>query len=121
MADAAAAASPGQRYLLERKLDTEKKSEMRAVTQDVVDQIVLELGAHSIEQVRSPIPRDVDRAATGTMVLNTAFLIAPRNLESFQKTLTSLVERHSANGLRFDFTGPWPAYHFVSEGASHGE
>jgi hypothetical protein len=117
LADTAARASPGQRYLLERKLETEKKSEMRGVTQQLVEQIVLELGTQSIEQVRSPIPRVADSAAAtrGTMILNTAFLVAPSRLEAFQQTLTSLVERHGSQGLRFDFTGPWPPYHFVSE------
>src|SRR4051794_30486824 len=43
MAATAANASPGQRYLLERKLDGEKRSEMRVVTQRVVDEIVGEL------------------------------------------------------------------------------
>ena len=117
MAATAAAASPGQRYLLERKLEAEKKSEMRAVTQQLVEQIARDLGAHSIEQIRSPIPRGADSSAAprGTMILNTAFLVAPGSIEAFQQTLTALVERHEPQGLRFDFTGPWPPYHFVSE------
>ena len=62
------------------------------------------------------IPRtDGDSAARGVMILNAAFLVAPARLENFQQTLTSLVERHAAHGLRFDFTGPWPPYHFASE------
>src|SRR4051794_41008037 len=40
MAGVAAAASPGQRYLLERKLDGERKTEMRAVTQRLVQEIL---------------------------------------------------------------------------------
>jgi hypothetical protein len=116
MADTATAASPGQRYLLERKLEKEKTSEMRAITQQLVEQIVLDLGTRSIEQIRSPITRVADGAASrGTMILNTAFLVAPESIEAFQQTLTSLVERHEPQGLRFDFTGPWPPYHFVSE------
>lgn len=117
LAAQAAAASPGQRYLLERKLEGEKKGELRTVSQTVVDQIVDQLGVLSTEQVRSPIPRlaDADTAPRGTMVLNAAFLIAPTRLEEFQKTLTALVARHGAQGFRFDFTGPWPAYHFAVE------
>jgi hypothetical protein len=121
LADTAAAASPGQRYLLERKLDAEKKTELRGVSQQLVDGIVATLAPCALEHVRSPIPRIADAtaatAARGTMVLNAAFLIAAAGMEHFQRTLTSLVERHTAHGLRFDFTGPWPPYHFVTLGA----
>lgn len=113
----AAAASPGQRYLLGRKLDTEKKNEMRAVTQGLVDEVVTALNAHSLKSARSPIPRavDADGPNRGVMILNAAFLVSPNDLRDFQQTLTSLVERHASHGLRFDFTGPWPPYHFANQ------
>jgi hypothetical protein len=125
MAKAAAAASPGQRYLLERKLDGEKKAELRGVTQRIVDEIASALAAHARDSVRSPIPKvsDAAAAARGVMVLNAAFFVAPTALEDFQKTLTSLVEKHGAHGFRFDFTGPWPPYHFaggLAEKDDHG-
>ena len=114
LAAEAAGASPGQRYLLERKLDGEKRTELRSVTQEVVDDIVDKLTRDAVESIRSPIPRAADRTtATGTMVLNAAFLVAPSALEAFQRTLTAIVERHNQRGFRFDFTGPWPPYHFA--------
>jgi hypothetical protein len=117
LSKSAAAASPGQRYLLERKLEAEKKGEARAVSQRIVDEIVSELGPRALRYVRSPIPRvsDAETTATGTMVLNAAFLIAPAAMEEFQRTLTALVATHGPHGFRFDFTGPWPPYHFVTE------
>ncbi|HVX38999.1 MAG TPA: GvpL/GvpF family gas vesicle protein [Gemmatimonadaceae bacterium] len=122
LADSAATASPGQRYLLERKIEAEKKTEVRAVTQQVVDEIVGALAAHALESARSPIPRlaDADAAARGAMVLNAAFLVAPAALAEFQRTLTDFVERYDGKGFRFDFTGPWPAYHFAGEAAHAG-
>jgi len=116
MASAASAAAPGQRYLLERKLEGERKTEMRSVTRRIVDEIAGSLSPHAVGVVRSPIPKapDADAATRGTMVLNAAFLVAPTSLEEFQRTLTSLVDRHGSHGLRFDFTGPWPPYHFVN-------
>jgi hypothetical protein len=111
---AAVAALPGQRYLLERKLDGEKKTEMRAVTQRIIDEIIDTLAPSAMAVDRSPIPKSPSADGTrGTMVLNAAFLVAPAALEGFQKTLTTLVEQYGANGFRFDFTGPWPPYHFV--------
>lgn len=117
IAAAAAASSPGQRYLLERKVDTEKKTELRVVTQQLVDEIVEALAPRAVSHVRSPIPRlaDSETAARGVLVLNAAFFVAPASLDDFQRTLTALVERHGERGLRFDFTGPWPPYHFAGE------
>ncbi len=117
LAAAAAAAAPGQRYLLERKLDGERKSEMRAVTLRIVDEIVDALTPSARDVVRSPIPRTEGEASRGTMVLNAAFLVAPAELANYQRMLTTLVERYGGEGagFRFDFTGPWPAYHFVNE------
>jgi len=121
LAGVAAAASPGQRYLLERKLDGEKKTEVRAVSRRIVDEIVAELTPEAEQTVRSPIPQTADGdTARGTMVLNAAFLVAAERLPAFQRTLTSLVARHDAHGFRFDFTGPWPPYHFVNEPADAG-
>jgi hypothetical protein len=114
LATTAAAATPGQRYLLERKLEGEKRTEIRGVTHDIVKEITGALSADAVETVTSPIPRVSDAdVGRGTMVLNAAFLVAPDRLTSFQKTLTTLVDRHGARGFRFDFTGPWPPYHFA--------
>jgi len=122
LAASAASASPGQRYLLERKLDGQKRAEVRAVTQEIVDDIVAELSEHALEAVRSPIPRiaDAEEASggRGTLVLNAAFLVSPRQLEAFQRTLTKLVADRGEQGFRFDFTGPWPPYHFASESSN---
>jgi hypothetical protein len=117
MASAAAAASPGQRYLLERKLEGEKRTELRAVTQRIVDEITGALSSLAISSVKSPIPKTpaAEGVARGTMVLNAAFLVAKDTLENFQRMLSSLVDRHGRHGFRFDFTGPWPPYHFVNE------
>jgi hypothetical protein len=117
MAKTAESASPGQRYLLERKLDGEKKVELRSLSQKIVEDIVNELRPHTLSVVRSPIPRvvEAETATRGTMVLNVAFLVAPEQFEALQRTLTSLVARHGTHGFRFDFTGPWPPYHFVNE------
>lgn len=119
LAATAESATPGQRYLLERKLDSEKRAELRAVTQQLIDQLVAELSAHATGVERSPIPRVSDAESTrGTMVLNAAFLVTPASFDAFRRTLSSIVDRRSPQGLRFDFTGPWPPYHFVNERAN---
>lgn len=109
---AAEAASPGQRYLLERKLDERSKDEMRAASQRIAGEIRDTMSAVALDAVVSPIPR-MTADAPGTMILNAAFLIAPDGLRAFQERLTEIVTRLQPSGFRFDFTGPWPAYHFA--------
>ncbi len=120
LASKAAAATPGQRYLLERKLEDAKRAEMRGVTMEIADAIVGALTVYTIDAVKSPVPRVSDAAGRGPMVLNAAFLVAPDRLNPFQQTLTSLVEQHGARGFRFDFTGPWPPYHFAGGNGAGG-
>jgi hypothetical protein len=125
LADSAATASPGQRYLIERKLAAEQRGEMRSVSQAVADSVLASLGSQAMDFVRSPIPRfatadGAEPSAPGTMVLNAAFLVASDHLTDFQRMLTQIVEREQPHGFRFDFTGPWPPYHFVRE-ARDGE
>jgi hypothetical protein len=119
LAESAAAASPGQRYLIERKLVAEQRNEMRLVSQRLADAVVSRLSSHALDAVRSPIPRlaadDPSRTSPGTMVLNAAFLVAPGRLSGFQRALTEIVASEQPHGFRFDFTGPWPPYHFVRE------
>ncbi len=111
---AALASPPGQRYLLERKLATERKAEMRSIGQRVATEVFDTLRVAAISAVQSPIPTAVAADAPGTMVLNAAFLVAPELFPDFQVLLSEAVARHQ-RGFRFDFTGPWPAYHFVHQ------
>jgi hypothetical protein len=106
-------ATPGQRYLLTRKLEGERKAEARRVSQEVAREAADALAAHAVEWAADPIPRASDGDAPGTMVLNAAFLVADAALDDFRRALTALVERYGARGFHFDFTGPWPAYHFA--------
>lgn len=109
---AADAATPGQRYLLERKLEERSKEEIRATSLRMAAGIRDDLAQAALDTVTSPIPR-VTADAPGTMVLNAAFLISPDGLRAFQERLTAIVNTHQPSGFRFDFTGPWPAYHFA--------
>jgi hypothetical protein len=116
LAAAAKAASPGQRYLLERKLDERVKEELRATSQRIAAGIRDDLSRLALDSVLSPIPR-VTAEAPGTMVLNAAFLVAPDGLRGFQERLTEIVAERQPSGFRFDFTGPWPPYHFAPSDA----
>jgi hypothetical protein len=115
---AAAAASPGQRYLLERKLGTEQKAELRVIGARVAREVLEALRPWATEVVEGQLlPRSPGGASENPLVLDAAFLIAPEHLDAFRRELTALIDLHGSRGFRFDFTGPWPPYHFVQ--ASH--
>jgi gas vesicle protein GvpL/GvpF len=109
----AAKASPGQRYLLERKIEHVRRDSGRDVTASVAGEIHDALRAASMDTVReqpvnSGAPREQGRA-----ILNASFLVAPARVVEFQRALTAMVTKYEPSGFKFDFTGPWPPYHFV--------
>jgi len=111
----AARASPGERYLLQRKIDNLRRDAGKGVTARVAAEIFDALSAASIDTVReqpvnSGAPREQGRA-----ILNGSFLVAAPRVVDFQRALTEMVTRHEPSGFKFDFTGPWPPYHFVGE------
>ena len=109
----AAKASPGQKYLLQRKLENLRRDAGRDVAVQAATEIHDALRAASMETVReqpvnSGAPREQGRA-----ILNSSFLVAPSRVVEFQRELTAMVNKYEPSGFKFDFTGPWPAYHFV--------
>jgi hypothetical protein len=111
----AAAASPGQRYLLMRKLETERAEELRRVGSGVAQQSLDTLARHAVASALDALPRRPMDGMAGTAVLNASFLLERSAAEPFRRALTALVEEHEPRGFRFEFTGPWPPYHFVRE------
>lgn len=111
----AAKAPPGQRYLLERKIESLQRDAGRDLAARVATEVHDALRAASFESVReqpvnSGAPREQGRA-----ILNASFLVAPARVVDFQRSLTAMVTKYEPSGFKFDFTGPWPPYHFVGE------
>lgn len=105
-------AGPGQRYLLERKLDAQKKELQRSVAEKVAARVYGELRVVAADSVLESLPR-ASAAADAQAVLNAVFLVERNNFEVFRKLVSDIVAKHSALGFHFEFSGPWPAYHFV--------
>lgn len=111
----AATASPGQKYLLERKIENVRRDAGRDVTTRVAGEIHDALRAASMEALREqPVNAGAPREQ-GRAILNASFLVAPPRVVEFQRALTAMVNKYEPSGFKFDFTGPWPPYHFVGE------
>ena len=115
LAATAAAASPGQRYLLERKLDGEKTREMRAVTQR--DRRRDRRRALAVARASRPSDRrsHASTDAAGDARHDGAERRVSRRagpLERVSKTLTALVERARGAGLSLRLHRPVAAVSF---------
>jgi hypothetical protein len=111
----AARATPGQRYLLQRKIENVRRDAGRDLAAKGAREIYDALRGASMDAVReqpvnSGAPREQGRA-----ILNASFLVAASRVVEFQRELTSMVNTYEPSGFKFDFTGPWPPYHFVGE------
>jgi hypothetical protein len=47
------------------------------------------------------------------VILDGAYLVPDEQYDAFRTALTALMSTYEAAGLHFEFTGPWPPYHFV--------
>jgi Gas vesicle synthesis protein GvpL/GvpF len=102
----------GAGYLASRRLE-------RAATEEADAQ--LERWTHEAHAALSDVALDsranppTSRELTdyeGDMVLNGAYLVPDARAEEFRALVDDLAARHRDHGLRFDLTGPWPAYNF---------
>jgi hypothetical protein len=111
----AEAASPGQRYLLERKMADQSKQAVRAASQRLSRQVFDALKPLARQSIALPlVPEQGGRATEATLVLNGAFLVDRDRLDEFREAVGAHVRTNQPRGLSFDFTGPWPPYNFVA-------
>lgn len=107
-------ASPGQAYLLRRKLADARKSAARDVAGRIAGEVHTQLSnAARSSALRATSGGAPDAVADSSIILDGAYLVPNDRYDDFRRGLTQLIERYRAHGCRFDFTGPWPPYHFV--------
>ena len=109
--EVAGAPSPGQGYLLSRKLGAARKDELQRVTATVAASAFRELASRSMDATQEPLPGT--NTETGTAILNAWFLVAHDRIDDFREAVTRFVRDHHRRGFRIEFTGPWPPYHFT--------
>ena len=112
----AAKAPPGQKYLLERKMENLRRDAGRDLTGKVGNEIHDALRGVAMETVREQPVNSGAAREQGRAILNASFLVAPARVVDFQRQLTTMVNKYEPSGFKFDFTGPWPPYHFVGKG-----
>jgi len=104
-------ASPGQAYLLERKLDSMRSQESKLHMKRMVQEIRASLAAESYA-IKDLAIREIDAKQEPPTVGKLSFLIDRNRLKSFQETAEAIARKYSAFGVTLELTGPWPPYNF---------
>jgi hypothetical protein len=112
LVERAAQASPGQSYLVQKKIDALKVDEARAALNRIVEQIEKTLGEQSDDAKRLRVLK-VEATEHGELKAKFAFLVMKSEFDSFRDAAERLAQEHQAAGVRLELTGPWPAYNFT--------
>jgi hypothetical protein len=110
----AEAASPGQSYLMQKKIEALRVDEARASLNEMVAGIEKTLGEAAADAKRLRILK-VEATEHGELKAKFAFLVQRAQFEEFRAAAERLAEENVAAGVRLELTGPWPAYNFSTE------
>jgi hypothetical protein len=110
----AATASPGQSYLMRKKIETLRADECRGELQRISSEV--EDTFHSLaDGTRRLRVLKVEATEHGELTAKFAFLIKRASFEEFRTTAERLARKHEQSGVRLELTGPWPAYNFAGD------
>ena len=113
LTERAAQASPGQSYLMHKKIETLRVDESRAALTRIIDEIEQALGKQSEDAKRLRVMK-VEATEYCELKAKFAFLIKRSDFETFRDAAERLAQEHQAAGVRLELTGPWPAYNFTA-------
>ena len=114
LARQAEAASPGQAYLMQKKIEALRADEARTALNEIIDRVEQTLTDHADEGRRLRILK-VEATEHGELKGKFAFLVKRSQFEEFRAAAERLAEENAAAGVRLELTGPWPAYNFSAE------
>lgn len=114
LARQAEAASPGQAYLIQKKIEALRGDEARAALNEIIDNIERTLRVQADDAKRLRILK-VEATEHGELKGKFAFLVNRTRFEEFRAAAERLAEENLAAGVRLELTGPWPAYNFSAE------
>ena len=113
MVQQAEAASPGQSYLMQKKIEAMRVDEARVALNGIIDNIEKKLREQAGDAKRLRILK-VEATEHGELKAKFAFLVKRSEFEQFREAAERLAEEHLAAGVRLELTGPWPAYNFTA-------
>ncbi|HVF51003.1 MAG TPA: GvpL/GvpF family gas vesicle protein [Pyrinomonadaceae bacterium] len=106
-------ASPGQSYLMRKKVESLRADETRVESKRIASDIERALAAASEGAARLRVLKG-EAAEHGELTAKLAYLVARERFPHFRAEAERLAAAHAALGFRMELTGPWPAYNFAS-------
>ena len=113
MAERADASTPGQAYLLRKKIEGLRDEEARAETRRVAREVEETLAAVCDGAARLRVLKD-EATEQGELAARLAFLVPSEGFDAFRAAAERLAAEYTPLGFRFELTGPWPAYNFAA-------
>lgn len=113
LAQQAEAASPGQSYLMQKKIEALRVDEVRVALNRIVDEVEQTLSEQADDAKRLRILK-VETTEHGELKAKFAFLVKRAAFEEFRAAAERLAQEHLNAGVRLELTGPWPAYNFTA-------
>ena len=107
----AAAASPGQSYLLAKQIEALKAKTARQEISAAIFRMKQALDASSERSVSGP--RERRRNEHGELIARLSFLVQVRRFARFQATAERLAKAYLSSGFHIELVGPMPPYSFV--------
>jgi hypothetical protein len=112
LSEQAAQASPGQAYLMQKKINALRVDETRASLNRIIEQIEQTLAEQSVDAKRLRVLK-VEATEYGELRAKFAFLVTKSDFDAFRDAAERLAQEHQSAGVRLELTGPWPAYNFT--------
>jgi hypothetical protein len=107
-------ASPGQAYLMQKKIEALRVDETRVALNRIIDEIEKSLREQA-EDAKSLRILKVEATEHGELKAKFAFLVKRAEFEEFRAAAERMAQEYVSAGVRLELTGPWPAYNFSSE------
>jgi hypothetical protein len=121
LASSVAAASPGARYMLEKRLQRAAQQASEDLRRSYAHASHLQLAAHARAAEQNPPQPAQIHGRSDDMVLNGAYLVDEAGANAFAATIEELRAQYGPCGFTFVLTGPWPAYSFSTGGSGTGD
>lgn len=106
------AASPGARYMLEKRMARAVEQTANDLRHRGIEAIGHALAAVARAALAVPLQPTQIHGRPDDMLLNGAYLVVEGEEAQFRATLEALSEEYGQRGFTFVLTGPWPPYSF---------
>lgn len=103
--------SPGAAYLARKQLNRE----IALAGDDVSVAIVRGTHQQLVSRAADAVLLNGSQPRAERVYLNAAYLVAEADEAAFEAAVAELDREHAELGLRYELTGPWPAYNFVDQ------